>query len=154
MKNARTVIVLVVSLVVVYMAGGCATVEHGPSDEELPEDLHGPSNEELLADLLNTYVTSFKEGNVEQLLSLYSKDYESASGGGYEEMAERLEQMVPRNAERGVAPSTDETEIVVEGDTATIGPITFGSGGGVVVTLLTTKEADGCWRITGSDVQH
>jgi hypothetical protein len=142
LKNVRTVIVLLVSLAVVSMATGCATVERGPSDEE------------ALADLLKTYLTSFKEGNVERLLSLYSKDYESAGGGGYEEMAERLEQMVPRNAERGVAPSTDETGIMVDGDTATIGPITFGSGGGVVVTLLTTKEAGGVWRITGSDVQH
>ena len=134
---------LVVSLALVYMASGCAILKRGPSDEE------------MLKDLLGTYVASLKEGSVEKHLSIYSKDFEGTRGETYDEMAQGLEEMMPMLQDWGMEIFTDETEMAIEGDTAEIGPIVFEfSQGGVQITLLTTKEDDGRWLITGSEMHQ
>jgi hypothetical protein len=127
----------------VYMASGCAILKLGPSDEE------------MLKDLLSTYVTSLEEGSVEKHISAYSKDFEGMNGESYDEMAGGLEEMLPMLQDWGMEISTDEAEITIEGDSAEIGPIGFEfSQGGIQMTLLTAKEDDGCWRITGSEMEQ
>ncbi len=143
MKNARTVMVVAVSIALVYMASGCAILKVGPSDEE------------MLKDLLSTYVTSLEEGSVEKHISVYSKDFVGTNGESYDEMAGGLEEMLPMLEDWGMEISTDETETAIEGNEAEIGPIGFEfSQGGIQITLFTTKEDDGCWRITGSEMQQ
>ena len=143
MKNARTVGVLVVSIALVYIASGCAVLRGGPSDEE------------LLSKLLHSYEAAYKEGDVDKLISLYSKDYESVRGDSYEETVERLRQFVPRFAEWEVEISAAEAEIEIEGNTAKLSPITFESSRGTrSSTLVVTKEEDGVWRITSREMQR
>ncbi len=138
MKNARTLIMLAITVALV--ASGCAMLQGGPSDEE------------ALRELVNTYATAFQAGDVETLIPLYSTSYESPRGGDYEESMEGMRQWVPRMAEFDVEISADAAEITIDGDTARIGPVTFESERGTRdSTLLTTKEEDGCWRITGSE---
>lgn len=140
MKNARTVVLVVVSLALVYMASGCAMLRGGPSDEE------------LLHDLLNTYKTALEAGNAEGLIALYSKNYESPRGATYEETVERMRQWIPRLAERDVEISIADAEIEIEGDTARLGPITSETPRGTrSSTLIVTKEEDGVWRITSRE---
>jgi hypothetical protein len=120
------------------MASGCAILKLGPSDEE------------MLKDLLDTFVTSLEEANVEKHLSVYSKDFVGAEDKSYEDRARESEEFLPMLEDWGMEISTDETEIVIDGDTAKIGPIGFElTQGSVQIILLTTKEEDGCWRITG-----
>ena len=143
LKNARTVGVCVVSLALIYVASGCATLQGGPSDEE------------LLVKLLETYTTAMKEGDPEALIPLYSKHYESPRGGDYEETMERLREFIPRFAERDVKMTTDDAKVEIDGDHASVGPINFESERGAwSTTLITTKEEDGCWRITGTEWQR
>ena len=142
MRNARTVMVLAVSFAVIYMASGCATLQRGPSDEE------------LLADLLSTYGTSLQEADVDKLIGLYSKDYVSPEGGDYEETVSFLRQVVPSLEGYNLEISTTDARIEIEGKTATIGPISFDADWGEMqITLFATKEADGCWRITSSEME-
>jgi hypothetical protein len=141
LKNAGTVIVLLVSLAAVYMASGCAILKVAPSDEE------------MLKNVLSTYVTSLEEANVDKHISVFSKDFVGASGETYEEVAQGLGQILPTLEDLGMEISTDETEIAIEGNEAEIGPIGFEfSQGSVEMTLFTTKEDDGCWRITGTEM--
>ncbi len=140
MKNARTLFVLAVSVVLV--ASGCAMLQGGPSDEE------------ALHKLLETYTTAMQAGDVDTVIPLYSTSYETERGD-YEQSMERMRQFVPRFAERDIDLSTESAEVTVDGDTASVGPINFESErGGWNTTLLTAKEEDGCWRITGTEWQR
>jgi len=143
LKHSRTVAVCVVSLALVYLASGCATLKGGPSDEE------------LLGKLLETYMTAMKEGDADALIALYSKNYESPRGGDYEETTERLREFIPRLADYDVNISADEAKVEVDGSKANVGPINFDAGGRAwSTTLVTTKEEDGCWRITSTEFQR
>jgi len=134
--------VMAASIALVYVASGCAMLKKGPSDEE------------MLEDLLGTYVASLEEGSVENHLSIYSKDFEGTRGESYDDMAGGLEEMMPMLQDWGMEIFTDQTQIAIDGDEAEIGPIVFEfSQGSVQITLLTTKE-DGCWLITGSEMQQ
>ncbi len=140
MKNARTLIMLAVTVALV--ASGCAMLQGGPSDEE------------TLCKLLETYTTAMQAGDVDTLIPLYSTSYETERGD-YEESMERMRQFVPRFAEWDVDMSAEAAEVKVDGDTASVGPINFESERGAwSTTLLTTKEEDGCWRITGTEWQR
>ena len=140
MKSARMVVLLAVSVAVVCVAGGCATLGGGASDEN------------MLGELLQTYKTGMEAGDAEAVIALYSENYESARGGTYEEMVERMRQYIPRMAERDIQLGVAEAEIQIDGDTARVGPIVSeGRRGTMRRTLLCTKEEDGRWRITGSE---
>jgi ketosteroid isomerase-like protein len=111
----------------------------------------GPSDEDALRKLVETYTTAFQAGDVDTLIPLYSKNYETERGD-YEQTVERMREWVPRMAEWDVEISADNAEIAIEGNTARVGPVTFESDrGSRDTTLLTTKEEDGCWRITGAE---
>ena len=140
-KRARRAALLVGSLALVYMASGCAIPQRELSDEE------------ALKNILSTYVTSLEEANADKHLSVFSKDFVGASGETYEEVAQGLGQLLPTFEELGMEISTDEAEIAIEGNEAEIGPILFEfSQGSAAMTLFTTKEDDGCWRLTGTEM--
>jgi len=138
MKNVRTAAVLTMAVALVHVASGCAMLRGGPSDEE------------LLRELLMNYKTALEEGDVDKLISLYSKNYETPRGATYDQMVSRLREFVPRLKEFEVKVLTADARIEIEGNTAKLGPITFDSPmGSRDMALVATKEEDGIWRITG-----
>jgi hypothetical protein len=141
LKNARRAGLLLVSLALICMASGCAILQRGPSDEE------------ALKNILSTYVTSLEEANVEKHLSVFSKDFVGASGETYEEMEQGLGEILPMLQDWDMEISSDDAEIAIDGNEAEIGPILFEvSQGSAEMTLFTTKEDDGCWRITSTEM--
>jgi len=139
LKSGRMFVLLAASVVLVYAASGCAALKGGASDED------------MLGELLQTYKTGMEAGDAEAVIALYSENYESARGGTYEEMVERMRQYIPRMAEREIELGIGEAEIQIDGDTARVGPIVSeGRRGTMRRTLICTKE-DGCWLITGSE---
>jgi len=143
LKSGRTVVAVTVSLALVYLAGGCAGLQRGPSDEE------------LLGELLRGWQAALDEGNVDNLMSLYSKDYMAEDGTDYEGLADRMEQIVPLLKEYGVEISTADAEIEIERSSATLGPIAFDSSfGSRTMSIEAAKESDGVWRITGTTVEQ
>ena len=140
MKSMRTVGAVVVSLALVCVASGCATLRGGPSDEE------------LLSELLTNYKAAMEQGDAEKLISLYSKNYATERGGSFDEMASRLREFVPRLKEFEVKVLVADAKIEIEGNTAKLGPVTWDSPrGSRSMALLAAKEADGVWRITGRE---
>jgi len=143
LKNARTVVAVIVSLALVYLAGGCTVLQRGPSDEE------------LLGELLRGWKDAMDEGDVDKLLSFYSKTYTGRDGTDYEGLADRMGEVVPLLKEYDVEISTADAKIKIERDAATLGPIAFDSSfGSRNMSMNAEKEADGVWRITGTEVEQ
>ena len=141
LKSGRTVVAVAISLALAYLASGCAGLQRGPSDED------------LLGELLRGWQTALDEGNVDNLLSFYSKDYTSEDGTDYEGLADRMEQIVPLLEEYGVEISAADAKIEIERNKATLCPIAFDSSfGSRTMSMEAAKEADGVWRITGTSV--
>jgi len=135
--------VLAALLVLVLVAGGCAMLNRGPSDKD------------LLSELLHKYETALTEGDTDALVSLYSEDYESSDGTNYEESMTRLRRIVPIIKELDVKVNAAETQVHIEGGTATLSPIVFDTPGGVMIlTIFATKNAEGVWLITGSEMER
>jgi len=130
---------IAIALAIAVVGAGCAT-------------LGGPSDEELVADVMAQWETAMESGTADEIIALYSENYQGTRGYGRDEWKSMLERFLPRVRQQGVKMAdTSEMVISVEGDTATAGPITFGSGRRSMKMQLTlTKEADGVWRITKS----
>jgi len=143
LKKARTVAVLMVSLAVVYIASGCAMLQRGPSDEQ------------LLSELLHGWQAAMEQGDVDKLMSFYSESYVGGDGSDYATTKERMEQIVPMLEQIEAEFSSAETQIQIEGDKATLAPISVESSyGAAEITLIATKEAPGMWRITSSEMER
>ncbi len=117
--------------------------------------LGGRSDDELVCDVMAQWETATNAGNVDAVMELYSEDYEGGGRGGStrEEMRERLEQWLPRMAEREESIiNTTEALPTVEGDTATFGPVMYQFGErSFGMQFKLAKEADGIWRIVGTE---
>jgi hypothetical protein len=135
--------ILVMLLALVCVAGGCAMLTRGPSDKD------------LLSELLHKYETALTEGDTDALVSLYSESYESSDGIGYEEAMTRLRRMVPMLKELDVKVDAAEAQVHIEGGTATLSPIVFDTpGAGMTLTIFATKDAEGVWLISGSEMER
>ena len=133
----------VLALTLVCSVSGCALFRFGPSDEQ------------LLGDLLKGWKAAMDEGSVEKVIAYYSKDYMSADGRNFEETKSGLERIVPALKEFEAKLSTTDAKIQIEGKKATIAPIKIESSlGSIGLTLITTKDKDGVWRITSSEMQR
>ena len=135
--------ILVMLLALVCVAGGCAMFTRGPSDRD------------LLSELLHKYETALTEGDTDALVSLYSEDYESFDGTNYEESMARLRRIVPTIKELDVKVNAAETQVHIEGGTATLSPIVFDTPGGeMILTMSATKNAEGVWLVSGSEMER
>jgi len=122
---------------------GCALLQRGPTDEE------------LLGDLLRGWQAAMDARDVDKVMTFYSKDFMSPQGADYEGMKEALERFVPQFDDYGVKLSSADASITIEGDTATIEPITLEADmGSMTLSLIATKEAPGVWRITNSEMEQ
>jgi hypothetical protein len=133
---------LALSVALLYVASGCATLGGGPSDED------------MLGELLLKYKACMEEGNAEGVIALYSENYESARGGTYEEMVERMREFIPRMAERDIELGIGEAEVQIDGDTARVGPIVSEGRNRTRRTILLCAKEDGSWLITGRERQR
>jgi len=115
--------------------------------------LGGRSDADLVCDVMTQWETATNAGDVDAVMELYSVDYEDRRGSTREEMRERLEQWLPRMAEREESIiNTTEALPTVEGDTATFGPVMYQFGErSFGMQFKLAKEADGVWRIVGTE---
>ena len=125
------------SLVIV---AGCATLGKGPSDEE------------LIATLLADWKAAFDAQDLDKMMAVYSEDYE----GGRSEDKDQLREFLEGAFDQGYLDDAEvdiaEAETTIEGDTATVAPITLsGPPGSMDLQFDLKKEADKVWRIVSSD---
>ena len=125
--------------------------------------LGGKSDADLVCDVVTQMDAAMSAGDVDAVMACYSEDYEGRGRGGTtttkDGMRERLEQFLPRMAERaaegGSQRRTDMSQAVpaVDGDTATFGPVMRQGRQGTMRASQYNlkKDADGMWRIVGTE---
>ena len=68
------------------------------------------------------------------------------------EMRQFLSRMIDEGAFDDIDMDISEAEINIEGDKATVGPIVYaGDWGEVEIMRILKKEADGVWRVVGTE---
>jgi len=126
--------------------------------------LGGKSDAELVCETMTQMDAAMSSGDVDAVMACHSEDYEGRGRDETtmtkEDLRERYERWLPRMAERaeedgGGRRRTDMSQAVpeVDGDTATFGPVLRpGRQGGTRATQYNLKkEADGMWRIVGTE---
>lgn len=138
MKALKATAVLAVS-VIMTMVIGCATMPVGPT-----------STEEVSAALAD-FKAAWKAQDVEKVMSLFSDDYSNSQGLDKSALRGFFEGLDAQGVFQSVTMSTEECEIVVDGDSATAGPVIYDPPT-TSYSYKFKKEADAVWRIVNSEV--
>jgi len=128
-------VILAVSTVVTLIFG-CACTPEGAGVEA-----------EVMA-TMDEYRRAFLAADVEALLALYSEDWRDHHGSTKEYLKAGYEEMREKASHKGLEVDLSKIEVVVDGDTATVTPVTLSSPeGSITYTHTLKKEADGVWRL-------
>jgi ketosteroid isomerase-like protein len=131
----RTSVILKVLVICVLSTifSGCAT---------------GPSDEEVISKAMVGWKAAFHAKDVDKMMGEYSEDYAGQNGEGKEAVREFLVYMKNEGEFENAKMNTDETEIEIEGEKATVGPILYtGNWGEVRFIRELKKEEDNVWRV-------
>lgn len=134
----RTSVVLRVFVIFVLstIMSGCAT---------------GPSDEEIISNSMTGWKAAFHAKDVDKMMTEYSENYAGENGEGKEAVREFLVYMKNDGAFENAKMNTDEAEIEIEGENATVGPIVYtGNWGEVRYIREMKKEEDNVWRVVSS----
>ncbi len=126
-------------LVMALVAAGCATTGGGKSPEE------------QIKDQVAAWKTAFEAGDVDGVMKSFSEKFEHYDWQDKAGAKEFIAEAKDMGYLDGVTVGTDEMEIKLEGDKATVYPIDIsGSFGSVTLELTMAKEAAG-WLVVGLD---
>ncbi len=140
MVQSRIATVLTAA-VLVTMVCGCAA-------------LWGPSDEELINGTIDEMKAAMEAQNVDRIMAVYSEDFEGEQGGK-PELRQMIEYVIDEGYMDSIEINTEDAETTVEGDVATYGPVELsGDFGAMSFEYTLKKEADGVWRIVGSEPQR
>ncbi len=132
MKLAR--ILLAVSVMGGGLAG-CATTGGGMSPVE-----------EVLA-TMKAYAVAMKANDVDAVVAFFSEDWESDDGATKEVLQDWFQGQADDGIYDDIEIILTDTEVSVDGDTATMGPVGYETPGGTTeYEYEMKKESDGVWR--------
>ena len=119
---------------VLSLGAGCATLQGGRAEEQIE-------------DLLAGWQAAFNAVDIEGLLSYYSEDFESPEYGDKNSFGEYMGSDEVRGFLAYLEFDLSKTETVIDGKTATVGPITIGADGQGYSINLDLGKAKGGWKI-------
>ncbi len=142
MKALQRTTVLAVSAVTAIVIG-CATAPVGPTPAETvtgaQTDLH----------------TAIEAGDVEKIMTLTSDSYSGTQAFSKDMLRNSVEVMIAQGAFETMAITMEDCKIVVEGDSATAGPVVFTSPMAIQsFEFKWKKEADGMWRVVNHELTY
>ncbi len=107
--------------------------------------LFKPSDEQQVMNAVEQWLAGFNERDAETVVEVLSEDYDDERGLTRDSFGDLL----PELDSYGVGKADmSQATVVIEGDTATAGPVSLDMGGeDVSLELLLKKEDDGVWRI-------
>jgi len=112
----------------------------------------GATDEEQLTAALGQWKAAVEAQDLDKMMEPYSDDYEGESGEGKEGVRQFLSGLIDEGALEDIDMDISEAEINIEGDKATVGPIVYsGDWGEVEMMRILKKEADGVWRVVGTE---
>jgi len=102
--------------------------------------------------VMDDYRSAFLAGDVDALLALFSEDWKDTHGSTKEDMKEGIKGMSEKGSHKGLEVDLSVIDVVVDGDMATVTPVTLSSPeGSITYTHKLKKEADGVWRLVRTD---
>ncbi len=112
----------------------------------------GATDEAQLTAALGQWKAALEAQDLDKMMEPYSDDYEDERGEGKEGVRQFLSGLIDEGALEDIDMDISEAEINIEGDKATVGPILYaGSWGEVEIMRILKKEADGVWRVVGTE---
>ena len=134
-RDTRTI---VAGFALAVLLGACATT--------------GPSPEDEIATMLGMFHTEQAAGNVDELMVHVSENFTNSQGATKSVMRGLFNAMASQGFFSNLKINEENSEVVVDGDTATVGPIAYETPmGSLTVNYTVAKEPDGVWRITNAD---
>lgn len=125
---------------VIALLVGCATTEKGPTDAE------------LIADGIVECVECANAEDIEGLLEHYSESFSHHEFGNKDGLKAFLDSAKDMGYLDGLEIDMEDSETLIEGDTATVGPVCLsGTFGSATLEFTAARETDG-WKITGMDI--
>jgi len=132
-------VVLAVATVVLLICGWACAPNAGGDEAEVMATM-------------DDYRSAWLAGDVDTLLALHSEDWRDHHGSTKEDLKAGFEGMRGKGGHKGLEVDLSEIEAVVDGDLATVTPVTLSSPeGSIVYTHKLKKEADGVWRLIRTD---
>jgi ketosteroid isomerase-like protein len=102
--------------------------------------------------VMDDYRTAMVTGDVDSLIDLYSEDWRDVHGSTKEDLKEGYEGTTEKGPHKGLEVQLSEIELAIDGDVATISPVTLSAPeGSITYTHKLKKEADGVWRFIRTD---
>ena len=144
MRAPRTTAVLLIAMAALVI--GCTMTQVPTSEEARMAKQHNPTEEvrAVLADLQ----AAWQAGDAGRAVAVYSDDYVHPSGADKSGVRAYFEGLAAQGGFQNTAVGIKECKIVVDGDSANAGPVTFDSATGRESRSFGFgKEADGVWRI-------
>lgn len=129
-----------VVILAVVLVCGCATMGKGPTDQEIIE--------------ANTAgaVEAAKAGDIDKLLAYYSDSfshYELGDKTGFRDFLLSAKDMGYLD---GVEVDLTHSQTTIEGEEATVGPVTVSGGFGSTQIYFDAEKEGEDWKITGMDL--
>ncbi|MHC4911917.1 MAG: YybH family protein [Planctomycetota bacterium] len=105
------------------------------------------SQEENIRTALVSLQDAYVEQDLDAIMAVYSEDYRGEEGGGKEQVRQFLKGAIDQGYLRGTTVNIEDAEIEIEGETATVVPVTYtGDWGGMDIKNVLKKEG-ATWRI-------
>ncbi|MBI3119069.1 MAG: penicillin acylase family protein, partial [Candidatus Hydrogenedentes bacterium] len=98
--------------------------------------------------VLEQWKKAMEAGELDQAMTFYSDDFASTEGGDKAGTRDYLQSAKDSGYLDGLKIALEDTEVAVDGDTATIKNISAEGGFGVVALNFTAKKQDGKWLFT------
>ncbi len=116
----------------------------------------GPSAEDQVRAVVNEWVATVPEQDVDALMALYSEDFEHWEYGDKEGFAQFIEEAISMGYMDDAKSDVEDMEVQFddEKDTATVYPIDLTAAFGMATIELILEEDDGEWKITGMDIEQ
>lgn len=111
-----------------------------------------PTAEQQILAALDSYHSAEREGNLEMILDSYSDEFEDAQGVNKVVLADFFSVLVDQGLLRDLVVDMETMVISVQGDDATVGPVSYTSLlGSNTYRYSLHREEDAMWRFVSSE---
>ena len=117
------------------------------ADDYIPK----PFDQELVAQVITTWNDSIVEKDLDKGMSVISEDFSNAEAADKAAWRSYLEWIDGAGYLDNAQVDTSAMEIAIDGDTATAGPMTLTTSGGVFTLHLTLAKEEAGWMVVSSE---
>ena len=108
----------------------------------------GMSDEEMIQKVMDDAMAALVAQDIDAMIASYAEDFKSDQGGGVAETKEFLNGAKEQGFLDGIEVNTETMEIVVDGETATAGPIDLEGAFGSLSLEFELAKREGQWLVT------